>query len=552
MLGLAIVAIALGAWFVARGCGDTATATWTESPRIGLLPDGSFDFGPPDPSGPFTSEVLVVDGDSGAPVAHAEVLWHDITVFNPVRTKGRDYLTRMLLDPELRSRTYGQLTRTGADGRVRIVHPRRRIFVQAVHAGRYAAGRFDSDPAAPIGQYRLTLVADHSLEVRVLDAAGRPAVGAPVGLRGSDANGRAVRHWHVLSVPDAVDASAVVRLAHLQTLLADFSASRPQIVEWRVSIASPGLTDIGAPIDRNALPTEPIVLQLPPTGSIAVRTVVGDAVVVAKAWIGLAAAMPEPDDFVLDLDLDPPTDRPAEADGYARFDFVPLAREFAIRVQHGADTWRSVRGPTEAGEEVRVDVTFTADEVVVIGRLVDTNGDPLAEAELYVTFESNSFVAWTDVDGRFVWKLAGPIETPLESALLRIEPWTRETRVKPTGLRWERLERGIVELGDVRNGAKPVVVAGRLRGVTTRAASDIRLVVERREFRREPGSRTPRPSFATVYRLVEERNDAGGFRFTGDVESGTYRLRCVDASDETLASVEFTLGAQAVVVDLTR
>ena len=406
-------------------------------------------------------DVQVVDADL-QPVPGAEVLWTTMSMFVPPEAR-----QAQSTHPDDIARRFGWRTRSDARGMARVAGDQLGATVHALDQGRYGMVNVGGRQAATPEGWRLVLAADRTLRVLVLDGHDQPAAGIPVAIRLGDPD--PARNAQLQGTRNrlvtAHDGTAT--FVHLQLW------HRPEVrpgtedrTTSHVVVALPGLDAAAVAFDREAPPATPIVLRLPPTGSLLAQLrhegqpstadvrflVVGTdtdptAHVLARSGLGGGTA--------------------CDADGWARFPHVPIGRALTVYANSNGNVLeRSVPGPTRAGDEVRVE--FTTDDVItLVGRLLGPDAQPLANAEVGVGFHvdgapSGGRAFRTDAQGRFRCPLVPSPQprAPLKHLLL--------THSHPGAitLRASIAPRDVVagrnDLGDVTLDAGPLVVSGRV------------------------------------------------------------------------------------------
>lgn len=245
------------------------------------------------------------------------------------------------------------------------------------------------------GSIRLDLATDVAVEVWVLDDRGAPVHEAPVMLADADPAHRIHVSWLGTTSQDGV-----VRLRHAQTY-----ASKGSSAEQVLTFAFPMSEPVSVPIDLSESNPSRKVLQLPPTGSLTVRGLEGEA---AFARLRRKPAGAEAIGLWF---RGLPWKLPAE-DGNVVFPFVGLDLALELEIETTEPSFKetlSVRGPTAAGENV-VAQRPTLDAVpTATGILLDLYGRPLAGGKVGGSlstrtggrFSARGFAFDTDADGRF-------------------------------------------------------------------------------------------------------------------------------------------------------
>lgn len=299
----------------------------------------------------------------------------------------------------------------------------------------------------------LLLSTDADLRIEVVDAEGAPCANLQVGIEAfgrRDGSWRAIGFWHGRTA--ARDGSAT--LEHWPAHLTHW---RP-IENLIVRLDHPGSTGEGRPITPAELDTGLVRLLMPVTGNL---------------------------EFVLPPDVDPSSVGKIELHGldtrgehfsswvpgpYSRrnlLEDVALGLIFSVEARSGYECVaraEGTRGPQRAGEIVSVQLQAGSLVPVMVGRLVDSSGEPLPGIELEDCFEYHlgdrrfgySGVIETDAAGRFRSSLAHHKAFYSGWFILLDVDRGRQARVEiPVGLR-----PGEHALGDVVLAPPPILVRG--------------------------------------------------------------------------------------------
>lgn len=256
-------------------------------------------------------------------------------------------------------------------------------------------------------------------------------------------------------------------------------------------------------------------------------------------------------------------------DGVAEFPGVAIGQRLLLQMTQpsgGGALERIFDGPTHTGETVVVRIEAGSDPVL-IGRLLDTEGFPLAEASCHSRIESDGMAAdgefSTDAEGRFRIVL-GSNNVRGKMKGLQIQP-ERIQITEPGGVRisvsgWgfgnsdpSRRARvplphvepvGVYDLGDVMFESAPILVAGRVVDAAGAPIEGVHLQVE--QWSHQPVRSDP------IYRGVDgarARSDQdGAFRICCDAPEEALRLRAQSAAFLTPPPLDFVAGREGVVV----
>ncbi len=518
---------------------DASGTLETHSPR-NEVPTRAF------PADAPVVDVLVVEEGTGAPIEGAEVMWDDGSAERQWKALSAEEQRMFRESIDLGTKAFGWTQRTDANGLVRVhVGPLgTKLYARAGRA--LSMHTLHPGAAGPPVRHRIAVRRDRPLVVQVRDANDRPAVGVPVALAKFRADGPMPNLFR--GIHGTTTASGEVHLVDLHDVSFASEPSAPA-VEWRVVVATPGLTEVAAVLDPLALPTGPIVLRLPATGSIAVRMVVGGRPAVLAERLGLVA---EADAAAMSAPRAQAWSREASPDGWTRFPHVPLTTTFVVWSHDGTPASRPFAGPLRPGDEVEFELAPPTDRVTLIGRLLDDAGAPLENVSVNVEFDAlgtkgGARVA-VDGDGRFVWTL--PHRAPRQMELHRVvfarefddgrPPTQHVVAARP-------LSFGVTDLGDLRLAPPTIVVAGRFQFVPGARVERVGIQLER--FVVASGS-DRRDRFVAVRGIRIHQRDDGRFDVVGDVEPGRLRLTFPTGRHLPIEPIEFAYGARDLVVDV--
>lgn len=378
------------------------------------------------------------------------------------------------------------------------------------------------DPATPF-----------ALAVLVLDHRDTPRAGVPI----------------VVQPAQQVAASDGNGLAHF-TWRERGSAPAP----WHAAVQLAGLADVTVAFDPDALPQEPLVLRLPPTGTMTVRgRLLGRPwpLSIETRWFEHASLR------VLHVGSGAERRATSVADGVARYELLPLRQRWLLRgTIAGGRTETTVDGPVGADEER--EVTLAADDVVVLrGVLLDESRQPVRDT--WIRFSGRRFVELaagtlrtivaTDANGRFTANLGrGGASDRIRDAEVAI---AREGGPRPddpaAAIEARDLQPGENDLGTLVLGSAagtPLVVAGRLVDAEE-AMVEVRANARIERF----DERLPR--WVGVSGL-HPTNDVGTFAVFGTVEPARLRLRIEEDDLLPVEPIEFARGTRDLVVRVER
>jgi hypothetical protein len=507
----------------------------------------------PFPDDAFWVEVRVVDKTTGEAVPEATVTWSDQATqerlgndasLNP---EERRWLQR---DPEQVNLRYGWQAISDRSGLVR-VHVTEQTLVLARRETRYGTLRLQKNTIPPRDGYRVEIEPDLELAVQVFDSRGRPAAGVPIGVTQNDAQGKVVQlwRWQTQAITRAPDGIATVR--HLQEWRAEARQENTKFTEWRVRTFLPGYDDPGVAFSLDAPAREPVVLRLPPTGSVRVRAELHGALLSEVKTISLAETRGSPEKGgSLNWMRRASQQRPVDDQGWAHFDHVPLGVFYlaSASIMSGYLTSK-FKGPMTEETVVSVVLTMAEEQILLAGRLLDEQKMVLADQEFTLAlrerYSDNNTKFRTDAQGRFLLFLGPWIKD--QPRLQRVSiVWRPPGSLLQADLSKLPFRAGLQDAGDVVLQPGQLVVAGRLMSGDGPCKAKVQPSVERfetAEGRSEPRWRGQRD-------LQFTRDDEGHFEFRGDAPPGRYRLTCNSRNHLPVEPIEFALGSKDLVVNL--
>ena len=472
-------------------------------------------------------EVAVVDKRTQAPVHGATVRWfdessEDYAVEHHRLTRPEQLLLRD--DIEHLADLGGWRTSTDANGHARVaIAGTATVFAE--HDGRFGELLVRQHAAAPAGGHKVELEADRSVQVQVVDVGGAPCGDVMVRIFGGERVSRVARS----SEPDGI---AVFR--HLQRL-APLPDATDENAQWLAKAVVLGHNDAGAPFSIRTPRTEPIVLRLPPCGSVRARA----------EFAGTPASTIR--EIVFEYHRYNTSFNealPVVVDGYAHLRYVALGLDLVA--WHPWFGSAKFTGPRVTGQRVDVTVAPVPEHATWTGRLLTHDGTPVADQTFCVFLSSDWRPVWrrarTDTDGRFVVSLwensAG------QHVGVRFEwPPTGEARSRAE-LAPRTLRSGIENVGDIVPAPPPLVAGGRIRGLDARSLRRVTMRVERHE---------PSPDNAaawiTVDDLLVDKRPDGAFTIRGTTETGRHRL-VVGGAVQPIEPIELALGRDDLSLEL--
>lgn len=408
-----------------------------------------------------TLELRVVHGQPAQPVAGAEVLF----ALGPADEDSPPTIHGWVREGlvEARIEAIAIRARTDEEGQARVPGPERSAIVVARRGNLWGYRSLEPTTEGPL---ELRLHEDHDIEVLVVDPSGRRLADRPVSLRSRQST------WQqdlLLARTDA-DGRAVLRHAGHRMR----TGSQGSGVTWSAALLAALEDPVEQTLDPSAPPTQPIRLVAPATGSLEVLVLdrrgvpytgpvtaglrlLGRDSAPAQAWMS-----PPTRDLVL----------PESRGGRVLFEHVEPGRSFEVTVsRRGGSVQHSAEGPGPAapGERARLEVHIGRTSAVLLGRVLDPEGLPLAgiklrsrtDTEGELGAEQRSFEIPTDDQGRF--EIDHPLQAePLGRTSLTVfvpgpagEERLSATRVLPQDLR-----PGPHDLGDIVLEVPPLLASG--------------------------------------------------------------------------------------------
>lgn len=437
---------------------------------------------------------------------------------------------------------FGKRTRTDADGIARWswsdANGKDRFWLCLVqHEATYAESLVLRS-APPDAVHEILLQADRNFVVHVVDAQQQPVEHVPVAATfpRRDEEQRSAREEF-----GTTDERGEVQVRHVQTWW-ERIAPRGAALPMTVILELPGI-DVAAPVDANSLPDQPLVLSLPPCGSLRITELdAAGSPAVGQRWVLREQEGPRDRSFSATTD----------ENGVACFPRVALGRAWQIGHERAPTaSHRTVTGPRSPGEQV--DVQQRQDpEPVLCGRLVQ-QGTPLASAAITMTAhaagrEPSVLRGVTDDQGRFVVR-TGEGWRNLRLLELHVLPMVRGEGYLGARATWRgalELTAGTHDLGTLTLESEPIVVAGTLlppAGVPL--PTDVRLDVE-----------TANDSAEEAWRYVSLRgrlHPDGRFILFGSVPNEALRLVVTTANRfAPVPPLRFRAGDRGLHIELHR
>jgi hypothetical protein len=490
-------------------------------------------------------EVRVVDKATQAPVPDATVCWHDETankILREDKTISLEDRFTLWRDPEELAMRYGWTTTSNAQGIAR-VHLSVSTQVLARHEHQFGRLEIGKKMLAPRDGYRVEIEPDLAVQVQVLDQAGRPAPGVPIGVAVHDKEGKFQYMWNWGPSAMTRGPDAIASITHVQDWQRE---ERKNVAQWRVRTMVPGWVDEGVQIDLDKPPAETIILRLPACGKVRARVeILGKPFVppppmtlhdagAQRSWNGDRSSL---------------EGRP-DADGWTRFQYVPLGVHCSVYADVlGGSLRQTFAGPVAADAEISVVLSPTDEHILLTGRLLSEQRIPLAEQKFQFKLAGPQLGAQmeleTDNEGGFM-ALIGRSRKDNRADSISAEVRREGERPLSARLAGRELRPGTEQLGDLVLQLDALLVSGtyRLDGKPCKLHPSVRL--EKLTDNAEGGNHKWRRQSELLY----YQDDEGHFESRGTFTPGRYRLLFTSWNHLPHDPVEFDAGAKDLVIEL--
>jgi hypothetical protein len=238
--------------------------------------------------------------------------------------------------------------------------------ITARHEDRFTYAWLDGSETQPL---RIELFVDRELEIQVVDASGQPAPGVPVAIVLETLRG-ANELWKGVTEGEA----GLAHLRHADVRLSEAYGLGRLAAELDIPTKSP----VDVTFEPDPWPSDPLRIELPETGSVTVR-------------LFDAAAGPYEKRARVNLYVEREDGEGAPArrvnferrteTGVAIFERVGLDTQMRV-LARSEDELKprsdELQGPSRAGEQVELSITFDERYPRVVGRLLEPGGRPLA------------------------------------------------------------------------------------------------------------------------------------------------------------------------------
>lgn len=409
---------------------------------------------------PKPHEVLVrvLDGETGAPVADATVCADDPTYRFQRLSAEQKVLARQLVSPFARAFHLGQRTVSDAGGHA-LLRASDYMQVHARLGDRHGTAYVQDARETEVIEVRLG--ADPSIVVQVVDAAGRPLEGVPIGLAFDALEPGALVGSHVSDLAGHTDAEGRLHIRELAYMQGQDSGLVYR--NQRVFVHAYGLAQVAAPATPRFPAGDPVVLQLQAWGSA--RLVLKD-----PAGKPVRAELFEGDSLNLlqrGAVTEPEQMHALVTDGAVEYPYLGLGQPLLANYwSNDGSCEHSFTGPVAHGERLVIDLPLELRETpTASGRLL-ADADLLAKVEWVAVRRAadDEHVGWCTVqpDGLFRWAFdpteldaSGKVRFVLASSNDASVFATSDVVVVPPALKQ-------VELGDVAVVSLLQLASGRL------------------------------------------------------------------------------------------
>ncbi|MBL7008325.1 MAG: hypothetical protein ISR76_04955 [Planctomycetes bacterium] len=454
------------------------------------------------------------------------------------------------MDRSIAFSQYAQTYLSNEAGEAVVPVPRTELFLRGEWDGR-SGETFIGNPR-PGETITIRLEKRLNLTVMVCTSDGEPAPDVHVALRGerergsknlgvavSDANGRAV-------------------IADVLSLLASFDEP---FLRATIRLPLPLSEPVEAQFDLAALPDEPVLLTLPPTGSVVVHLVdEREEPVSAQLPVHLAR-----DDYpeyppVQNWERSNPLRNlhginRFSREGIVRFPYVGLDLNLAAYAPvNGSQELDAVKaeGPKVPGQEIQLVVRPASGRRLLAGRLVLPSGDPPPPGKmvgLFLCGSSTVFGNWfregpqTDGEGRF--RIVIGEDFVLPATLVLLHPGEGDGRPWQTVLGIPAdLPEGVSHLGEFLLERAPLLVAGNVLRSDGRPIPGAKVRVYAKPVVMEPKGASRKP----VAALDSFTDHLGAFRVFGRLPGASESFLFVTSEEGPPVSQQFTPGEDGVEV----
>lgn len=528
---------------------DAAVAMAEGSVERTSAPALASDSLPPIPADAKWVDVFVLDKQTKQPIEGAEAMWSDETAYEQIQKLPEAERMPLYRDQDRIAQRWGWRGRSDRDGKLRVHLGKQWTIVQAWHQDRFGTTSLQARGEPPKEGHRVLLEVDCTVRVHVVDATGQPAAGVALSLETYDpARSRAM----VVGGELETDANGMATFAHVQHRRTAHSGAQAgkTVTQWRLFVVIPGLELPPILVDAVQVPSEPIEVQLPPTGRLRAKVTFS-----GKPMPGLQVGFhvgPKDDSAAINGAANATVD----PDGWTRFGHVPLGKTlFVVARQRSASTTRELAGPTLPGQEVELVLELADESFVLTGRLLGDDGQPLADQEVGGSFDATRSMGGvsvrTDAAGRFVWWIASRWKDGEEAIRLKKLLFERRSSAGPAmhvDVPPRDLVVGTNDLGDLRFAVAQLVVSGRFAFDTPGSGRTWASVARLGEAR---ASSSGEERWERIGDLRVDVDEDGRFEVRGTLPPGRQRIEA-QGLHLPVKPVEFAVGTRDLVIPVQR
>ncbi|MEZ5979618.1 MAG: hypothetical protein R3F34_15575 [Planctomycetota bacterium] len=341
----------------------------------------------------------------------------------------------------------GRTARTDHNGKLELPIWEGGMLMLAHRDDRWFGRHFDGGP----GPMELPLVDEIAFKVRLTDKAGNSITNGVVALRASDG----IEEYDLAHSP----MSALDNVASFFKI--DDFQEEEGAAGYAISVAQVG-TFRRIPhvsIDLMDPPSSPIVLEGLPTSTLELDIVDQAGKPVRGEVEVLVKAKRNPDE----LEIEPPPVRRITDTGKVTIPNVGLGLDLEIEIKRPDSVSANrfeVKGPMEPGKPATHKWDYREKDVLLMGVVVDRDGEPMADTNIDIYFETGNFLTkgkgeWTvktRADGRIQYPLVCRGRDAIQNAKVRFVRQVEQTG-KYMEYQWstdEVTQAGIIDLGTIQ------------------------------------------------------------------------------------------------------
>jgi len=338
-------------------------------------------------SGPIGPTLLVMQGDPAVAVANAEVFFRDEAKHN----RRKDARTRPINRYDAPRRD-GMRAHTDSRGMVQLPGGTGRWLCSAQHGESFGFLVVTKRP----GQHTITLGPDESVQIVVHQAGSgeRPAENVPVAVLQQYRTTRSREIWRGIT-----DERGRALVRHLQLMRRAKRTDQPKEFKERFAAVAviPTKPVTLTEFDGRPATGEPVVLTLPPLGSIQAQLVDFDGKpLIVPATVGFSTSSTKQDGFpVRSSSLSQTVSKPAGKQPVT-LPFAQVDQHVRLYARYTSDRRNAYskpsKGPAAVGETALIKIPPLARQCVFSGRFLFANGQPLKSDTLPITIWGDDVV----------------------------------------------------------------------------------------------------------------------------------------------------------------